>query len=316
MEIKNNLILFIVVLMSFTLTLSPVFAIMNAPSSPSINEVTIDGKWTNAEEWTDATEYSVKTSSASGNFLGYILIKDDGEFLYVMIDYIADKTIEDNDEGRVRFDINNDKTDNLLQDDYIFTMTWKTKNATMNMLQGDGEDWISVQKIPSGIEAATTNDRENNPYSDYPHIIYEFIIPREFFGEKSEVGFSVIALDWSRMRAQIHEDDGLNVIRPRTLIFPEYSSNRKSSTWSNLTFATIFEKPTPTPTPKPSPTPSPTPKPTQTPTPKPIPGPTPPFATGILLIDRIPGGILGLVGFISLISIIIVAVIIFVMRKK
>jgi len=298
MKIKNTLILFIIVLMSFTLTLSPVFAIMNAPSSSSINEVTIDGKWTNAEEWADATEYSVKTSSVSRNLVGYILIKDDGEFLYVMIDYIADKTIEDNDEGRVRFDINNDKTDNPLQDDYILALTWKAKNATINMLQGDGEDWISVQKIPSGIEAATTNDRENNPYSDYPHIIYEFIIPREFFGEKSEVGFSVIALDWSRMRAQIYKEDGLNIIKPRILFFPEYSTDRKPSTWSNLTFATLFEKPTPTP--KPSPTP----------------GPTPPFVTGISLIDRIPGGILGLAGFISVILIIIIVAIIFVMRKK
>ncbi len=317
MKIKNNLIFFIVVLISFTLTLSPVFAIMNGSSSSSINEVIIDGKWTNEEEWADATQFSVRTSSIARNLVGYILIKDDGEFLYVMIDYIADKTIEDNDEGRIRFDINNDKTDNPLQDDYILAMTWKAKYAKMNVLQGDGEDWISVEKIPSGIKAATTNNPENNPYSDYPHIIYEFIIPREFFGEKSDTGFSVIALDWSRIRAQIHEDDGPNIIRPRTLVFPEYSTNRKPSTWLNLTFATPFEKPTPTPTPKPSPTSSPTTKPTPTPTPKPSPTPGPiPFVTGISLIDNIPGGIFGLVGFISLISIIIIVAIIFVKRNK
>ena len=82
MKIKNNLILFIVVLISFTLTLSPVFAIMNVRSSSSINEVTIDGKWTNAELM-DGPFYSEKHDydpciSPDGNYFYFTSDRDGG----------------------------------------------------------------------------------------------------------------------------------------------------------------------------------------------------------------------------------------------
>ena len=66
-------------------------------SSKLSNEVTIDGKWTKTGEWDDAEKIKVYGRSHikfHKTLIGLFLIKDDNEFLYVMIDYVGDKTLE------------------------------------------------------------------------------------------------------------------------------------------------------------------------------------------------------------------------------
>ncbi|MEM3022162.1 MAG: hypothetical protein QW645_01365, partial [Candidatus Bathyarchaeia archaeon] len=154
-----------------------------APSAsaikPSINKVTIDGKWTAPDEWRDATEFPED--------LGCFLIKRDESFLYVLIDFIKDATPDDGDCGRVRLDINNDKSDALQPDDYMISLDWRGGVAKKTIYHNDGKIWKGMEGDPLGVEAASTNDAANDPYSTSPHMIYEFAIPMGIFGDRSEI---------------------------------------------------------------------------------------------------------------------------------
>ncbi|MCW3974887.1 MAG: hypothetical protein NWE86_01415, partial [Candidatus Bathyarchaeota archaeon] len=58
MLFSNRLIPILALFLCFTLLPATILADTKIPSSPSINEVVIDGRWTMPNEWTDATEFS------------------------------------------------------------------------------------------------------------------------------------------------------------------------------------------------------------------------------------------------------------------
>ncbi|KON27928.1 hypothetical protein AC481_03340 [miscellaneous Crenarchaeota group archaeon SMTZ-80] len=225
-------------------------------SNPSLIEVTIDGKWTAINEWEDAVKFELKKSLYdkgtgrffSGSTFGYFLIKDDKEFLYIMMDYTADKTIQDNDSGRIRIDINNDKASSPQLDDYMIELSWKANSVKKVIWNGNGKEWVLSNKEIAGLKAASTNDASDDPYSISPHLIYEFAIPRDIIGFKSEIGFSANALDYSRTLANSYEGDGRGAVMPRFISLPSLSHYKKPYTWISFSFATNYEKITQTPT--------------------------------------------------------------------
>ena len=274
---KFGFIVFILLIISIKST-SNCFGEVTIFSHASVIETTIDGKWTSSNEWVDAIKFDLKkrfydNSSKrffSGTTLGHFLIKDDKEFLYVMIDYVADKNIEDYDSARLRLDVNNDKAYAPQFDDYMIELIWEKNSVKKTIWQGDGVDWTPSRKYLEGLKASSTNDVEGDPYSDSPHLIYEFAIPRDIFGFKSEIGFSVSALDYSRTLAKSYEGNGRDVSDFRFISIPSFSNYKRPYTWIDLSFATPYEKlssisiPTTTPLPKSSPIVTPKLKPTIT----------------------------------------------------
>lgn len=214
-------------------------------SSPSVNKIIIDGKWTEKNEWRDASEFSYERGK---NVFGYFLIKDDGEFLYVMIDFVSDRTIDDQDMGRLRFDTENDKGwGNLsgcqingscvgkpgmapMQDDYMIDLIWNEGSANQISFKGSGTEWIPLKENNPVVQAATSNDSNNSPYSNIPHLIYEFAIPRLLFENKTEIGFSAYA-----------KNKGERDLKKSYLMIPKTAHNLIPITWANLTLTTSYE---------------------------------------------------------------------------
>ncbi len=213
-------------------------------SSASIVEVTIDGKWTTINEWNDATMYSFERGK---NVLGYFLTKDDGGFLYVMIDYVSDGSIDDKDMGRLRVDTENDKGwGNLsgcaingscatipgaapLSDDFMIDLIWNKNFAIQTVYRGNMTNWIKEKENHPTIKSASSNDSENNPFSNLPHLTYEFAISRDLFVNKTEIGFSAFA-----------SNKGERDVRINYLTFPSTAHNLVPITWGNLTLATEY----------------------------------------------------------------------------
>ncbi len=315
-----------------TLVINSTIGTIMIESPPSLNEVTIDGKWTSPEEWDDAIEYPIKFGFTEYIF-GYFLLKDDNKSLYILIDYSPDFTLDDGDSGRVRFDTKGDGANSPQYDDYEISLEWNEGVLNTKIRQGNGTDWIINNDIHMDISAMSTNDVENNPHSKNPHMIYEFDISKDFIGNKSEIGFSASSIDWSVERARALEQSRNKI--PRYISFPIYSNHLKPSTWAKLSLSTPYEKPSPssasietpttTPLPKtnqpptttPLPTPSNTPKPTHEPTISSEPSPTVPeesLPKSKPLFSQIFGGYFTMTGIIVIIMLAITSIL--VIRRK
>ena len=147
------------------------------------NPIVIDGKWTNSKEWTDALQVDCDW--------GWVAVKHDNKSLYVLVDFVQDKEMENGDWAFISWDQRNDGGTSPQSDDYRLVLEYKSTMASPSLLlQGTGADWGN-QKIASsaGISGNSTNDGTNDPYSFTPHVIYEFQIPRVLLGDSETIGF-------------------------------------------------------------------------------------------------------------------------------
>jgi hypothetical protein len=320
----NYSLLIAIFLLYCTLSLNLGICTTSFSSSKVINEVTIDGKWTTQDEWSDAEEVLVYGRSHikfHKTLIGVYLIKDDNKFLYVMIDFVGDKTLEENDSGSIRFDINNDKANSPQSDDIMIVLKWTAKSVKETIWKGNGRDWSLVEDLPYKIEIASTNDQENGPYYGSPHIIYEFAIPRELFGIKEMIGFSAGAADWSSVRGHSYTGSDNYGPHPRQLSISTYVHYRKPSTWIELSFATQYEERAPiTTTTKLFSNTTTTKSTTSTPLPVPLPKASPsPMITTHNPEERtalqIPRGSLTVIGIIAIILIIVIGLLVLRVRK-
>jgi len=163
-------------------------------SQVSVNPVTIDGMWTTEDEWSDAAEFLEEGA--------IFAIKDDTEFLYVLMDFIEDKSMQSGDLGGINLDLYNDKADKPQPDDFSVSLIHSYPEGTKSWIfQGNGTHWIVIWKEdmdiadPLGIMSSSTNITSNNPYSTSPHVIYEFAIPRFIFKDASQTGFTIFLED-------------------------------------------------------------------------------------------------------------------------
>jgi hypothetical protein len=151
-------------------------------SSTLKNPVTLDGKWTYADEWTDGVNFDC------GGY-GWIALKDDADSLYVLVDYTRDTGAAAGDFAWVIWDQKNDGGSKPKSDDYdpILRYTDKT-NYTLSVAQGTGTGWGTFNPASSlGIAAAASTNATSDPYSHASHVVYEFRIPRSILDNSTVI---------------------------------------------------------------------------------------------------------------------------------
>jgi hypothetical protein len=148
------------------------------------NLVTVDGKWTSAQEWTDASEFPLTFMEGTGE--AYFSMKHDNNNFYVLVDFVSRTKPEVGDGAIVVLDTQNDGGKEIKDDDLALLIRWNTPTVSMGAMQWGGwtgQDW---QLLPSGgIEAKSSIEAQNDPHSTAPHEIYEFRIPKTTFKASS-----------------------------------------------------------------------------------------------------------------------------------
>ena len=182
-------------------------------------EVTVDGLWSAPDEWWNATQMQAYGRT------GYFCIQNDDEFLYVLIDFVSDTNLDDRDMARIRLDVKNDKTDRPQTDDLMILTDWLEGAPVTRTVRGNGTRWVLTQD-DLGVRVALSTNSRNDRYSKEHHLIYEFAIPRQIFGDRSQIGFSAMA------GSQMGTSDANFMNLPRRHHF------MKPSTWVTLVFAT------------------------------------------------------------------------------
>jgi len=167
--------------------------------------VTLDGKWTTPDEWSDATVVPMEHNPEAtlqqcpNNGTAYLLTKRDIHYLYIMVDYLSDTTPGSPPmpntwwEGAyVYFDPKKNGGTQPQTDDYCYELAvsgdqeWQAKVLVKN----NAYDWKASIEMPG--TSATSSDAINDPHSKNKHVIYEFKIP---LPKETEIGFFVGAMD-------------------------------------------------------------------------------------------------------------------------
>ena len=230
------------------------------------NPVTFDGKWTTAEEWKDAPEIKLgyyATFAAYYPSMGtaYLRIKHDDSTLYFLIDAVSNT----NPTGvagtgwsfaGIFLDPNNDKSETILQDDSMQTVTWMSGKPEFTIFTGTKGGWSrTVGHSPVTVKH-TIGSTEN---LDTPHLIAEGAIPID---GKKEIGISFLTTNYEGGEANA---------------WPENYEEQSPATWGTIQLLSetyMKQSPEPTPTEIPTPSETPTTTPTKTPTPTESPSPT------------------------------------------
>jgi len=174
------------------LTLGPVRSALAGTGSPIIAymamiHVTVDGKWTIPDEWTD----SINTTLGLANRFH---VKHDDGFLYFLIDYVSDRTMSNGDVSWVYVDTKNDGGSAPRTDDYGFTVGY-SGGFFAEMTIGTGTGWGPQTRPITGFFGSIGWDASLDPYSTTSHRIYEYKIPKVVLGESTKVGLRVAARD-------------------------------------------------------------------------------------------------------------------------
>jgi hypothetical protein len=159
----------------------------------SSNPVTIDGKWTTPDEWSDAVVvkmYFGITSTTQGNGTAYLYAKHDASNFYFLIDFISATTLSPaQDGGAVQIDSKHDGGNTAGPDDVRFEAMW----AGGSMAIGTGGSDLSWDHpLPSGVHVAFS--MSSSPNSATPHEVSEFEIPFSTFPQlQNTIGFAAAA---------------------------------------------------------------------------------------------------------------------------
>ena len=142
-------------------------------------DVTIDGKWTSVQEWTDASEFPLTFMEGTGE--AYSSMKHDNNNFYVLVDFVSRTKTTVGDGALVGLDTQDDGGKEIKDDDLALLIRWNTPTVSMGAMQWGGwtgQDW---QLLPSGFEAKSSTGAENDPHSTAPHEIFEFRVPKTTF---------------------------------------------------------------------------------------------------------------------------------------
>lgn len=174
------------------LCINCVNAIEKIDSFKLTNEITIDGKWTNVNEWNDTLEESLIFSEGAGK--AYLRVKHDINNLYILVDFVTYNDTKTGDGCIIVLDTRHDGGSSVQQDDLAVLIRWNTSSEIYPAIQWGGwlNDW---EFLPSNFETKSSIESENNPYSIIPHLIFEFKIPKSSFNLSSTtLGFLVFLI--------------------------------------------------------------------------------------------------------------------------
>lgn len=162
------------------------------PAFKALNPVTVDGRWTSSNEWTDTT--SILLSAYRGSGTAYWKIKHDTNYLYALVDFVSDGSTEAGDSCSLYVDGNHDLGSAPKKDDFALAIEWPNPNAYTSMIRwGNGTSWKAWNAtLPTGFKAISSTNPQNSPYSDTAHVIYEFQIPKSSLNS-TNIGFYVVA---------------------------------------------------------------------------------------------------------------------------
>jgi hypothetical protein len=155
--------------------------------------VEIDGR--NAEgEWKDAQIISVD----SGGLKGVIGLKNDGKYLYMLLEFLSDTVRNPRgwDNGWVALDLNRNGGTSYDSSD------WLIHSAGHNIYTGDGQTWKSeaghnVTEHAHGVIAGWTSAGAFGPssFSSQSHTVFEFKIPLAILEDRKTIGFGAMVQD-------------------------------------------------------------------------------------------------------------------------
>ena len=195
------------------------------------NSVTVDGRWTDNDEWSDSSETSMFAYPKKGQFPAeaYFRTKHDDQYLYLLWDFPTDTALGFNtgtgygDEAYMIVDPKNDGSLAPKNDDFIVLLKWlKGGKFEISKSDYDGERWRSAY-----AEAILGNSSlSQSAYSSKPHAIYECAIPMEYFLNLTTVGFASFVYD--SQKAPYTE-----------MLYPNEFDYNAPRSWADLTFSSI-----------------------------------------------------------------------------
>ncbi len=160
------------------------------------NTVTIDGKWTNVEEWADALERKMDFWKGWGEC--YFRVKHDSSALFILVDFVSDTSLTVKDSATVAIDSEHDGASFPQRDDFRWNLGYGEDPSRLGSgyEQGEGEKtWLeNWGAAPPYLVGAASMNGENDPYTQEPHRIYEFSLPKEHLNRKA-IGLYVWAAD-------------------------------------------------------------------------------------------------------------------------
>ena len=152
--------------------------------------VTIDGKWTSPDEWSDAAMVTmIQMSSSSYKATAYLYTKHDESNYYFLIDFILATSFNPSTDGAgISFDPLHNGGNTPQSDDRRFDTT-----SGGQMAIGTGTAWNWGNPLPNGVEIEISKTNSSNLAQQ--HQVSEFKIPFSIFPKlENPIGFA--AVDW------------------------------------------------------------------------------------------------------------------------
>jgi hypothetical protein len=181
-------------LLMFALLASPlVFAATESVQVTKLaNPVTVDGKWTTPNEWSDTHRVSMYVVQGPTS-TGYVRLKHDSNFLYLLVDFISDTTPagKQTSSSGSHYDDLNIGIDKNVNDtnteccDLSVNLTWENKKTAPNPVD------------PPWVQGSMSYNATNDPDSGTSHAIYEIAVPMPTFEMNSAIRISV----WDQSRS-------------------------------------------------------------------------------------------------------------------
>jgi hypothetical protein len=178
--------------------------------------VTIDGKWTSSDEWSDTNRVSMYLTQGAQS-TAYVRTKHDADSVYMLVDFISDtsKATTQTGGGSSHYDglnieIDKDVNDNSTDSDMTVQLRWNNGKSAPEAV------------VPSWIQGTISYDATNDPDSKTPHAIYELAIPMGTFELDSAVRISV----WDPSR-------GVN------MHWPQYKGSWSTTYFGDLIFSEV-----------------------------------------------------------------------------
>jgi len=175
----------------------------------AITVPTIEGRWTNSTEWTDAEEREL-----DGTLTVYFRLKyawsGSTVYQYILVDFLNDTTDDAGDSWSLCFDAHHDDGGSPQTDDYRISVIGHSFSG-LHVYKGTGSGWAETSDYTWVSDLAIVNDINPSPHLSTPHWIAEFRINSTWLSLLNNFDLRVTAYDESGGGNQVWPDSTSNV---------------------------------------------------------------------------------------------------------